>query len=110
MATNVFLLDDIGMVVGMVLISKLMAYLLHHYHTATYFSMIGLMLGSVFTLMNNKLIFTPSLTVTEIIFSVILLFAGALLSYKISNRKSVIKEQGAGAGNGTAGVAPRYVG
>lgn len=78
----------LGMVAGMVLISRLMAYFLHHYHTVTYFSMIGLMLGSVFTLLNNKTIFTSDLPVAEIVISVVLFFVGAVLAYKISNRKS----------------------
>lgn len=79
----------LGMVAGMMLISKLMAYFLHHYHTVTYFSMIGLMLGSVFTLMNNKTIFSNAIATVEIITAGVLFFAGVFIAYKISNRKSV---------------------
>lgn len=82
----------LGMVVGMILISKVMVYLLHHYHTATYFSMLGLMLGSVFTLMNNKLIFSPSLTFFEIGSAVLLFFLGVFLAYKVS-KKSISTSQ-----------------
>lgn len=83
----------LGMVLGMALISKLMAYLLHHFYTATYFSMLGLMMGSVFTLMNNKKIYTPSLTTVEIVSSIVLFFLGIFLAYWISNRESEIQEK-----------------
>ena len=66
----------LGMIAGMALISKLIAYLLHHYYTATYFSMLGLMMGSIFTLMNNRSIYSPQLTWMEIASSVVLFFAG----------------------------------
>ena len=84
----------LGMVLGMALISKLIAYLLHHHYTATYFSMLGLMMGSVFTLMNNRTIYSPSLTWVEIVISVILFFAGVFLAYWISSRESVMSEKG----------------
>ncbi len=84
----------LGMVLGMALISKLIAYLLHHHYTATYFSMLGLMMGSVFTLMNNRSIYSPSLSWIEIAASVVLFFAGVILAYRISNRGSVLKEKG----------------
>lgn len=79
----------LGMVVGMALISKVIAYLLHHYYSATYFSMLGLMMGSVFTLMNNQTIYSPSLTVLEIVLSVILFFLGIHLAYRIGCRELV---------------------
>ena len=83
----------LGMVLGMALISRLIAWLLHHHYTATYFSMLGLMMGSVFTLMNNRSIYSPSLTAVEIIFSVLLFFIGVFLAYKISNRESSVQKK-----------------
>jgi putative membrane protein len=77
-----------GMVAGMVLISKLAAYLLHHYYTVTYFSMLGLMMGSVFTLLNKKSLYTANLSLYEIIAAVLLFFIGVYTAYKISNRAS----------------------
>jgi len=83
----------LGMVLGMALISKLIAYLLHHHYTATYFSMLGLMMGSVFTLMNNETIYSPSLSWVEIVFAVVLFFVGVVLAYWISNRESSLQEK-----------------
>ncbi len=82
----------LGMIVGMILISKLMAYLLNKHYTATYFSMLGLMMGSVFTLLNNKSIYKPSLTFIEIGFSILLFVSGLVLAYKIGKNKSVVAE------------------
>jgi putative membrane protein len=76
----------LGMLIGMVLISKIVAWLLHNHYSLTYFSMLGLMLGSVFTLMNNRSIYSPSLTIIEIIASAILFFIGGFLACWFSSR------------------------
>ena len=44
----------VGLLVGAVITSRLIAYLLEKHHSATYFAIIGLIFGTVFALFNNE--------------------------------------------------------
>ena len=47
----------VGCVIGVVLISKLMSFLLNKFHDVTYFAILGFILGSIFVLFFNYDIF-----------------------------------------------------
>lgn len=78
----------LGMAAGMTLISKIMVFLFKKFYSVTYISMIGLMAGSLFTLMNNISIYTSGLTDKEIISAVFLFFVGVFTAYQLSRRNS----------------------
>ncbi len=70
----------IGLLIGLVLVSKLMAYLLEKYEVKSYFVIIGFIIGSIFNLL--AIIFNHSFMFIETIIGILLMILGFLVSFK----------------------------
>ena len=92
----------VGCVIGVVLISKLMSFLLNKFHDVTYFAILGFILGSIFVLFFNYDIFNyyrvwagasipninPMMSMyLEMIIGFVLLGGALVLSYFLSKHK-----------------------
>ncbi len=69
----------IGCIVGILLISKLITWLLNKFESVTYCAILGLVIASPFAILYKMT--NPSFTPVSIIVSVVLLIAGALFTY-----------------------------
>ena len=74
----------IGVVLGIILVSKLIEYLLKHYETKTYYAVFGFVLASLIAII--KPLFSISFNVIEVIIGIILLIIGFSLAYKLSDK------------------------
>lgn len=74
----VILAIGIGILLGVLLTSKLIRYLLHHYPSETYSAMVGLVSGSIFAIMNNL---DPIINSQIVIASLISFIGGILFIY-----------------------------
>ena len=73
----------IGIVVGVVLISKLIQFLFDKAYSITYFSILGLIFGSIYTIFQDSLTYqsySGNLPLTAIIFGIITLAVGTVIS------------------------------
>ena len=83
---NILILGSfgIGVLIGIVLVSKLIEMLLKKYETKTYYAVFGFVVASLIAII--KPLFSVNLTILEIVIGVILLIIGALAAYKISDK------------------------
>ena len=72
----------IGILIGIVLVSKLIEMLLKKYETKTYFAVFGFVVASLIAII--KPVFSYKINILEIIIGIILLLVGAYSTYKIS--------------------------
>lgn len=86
LGSNIFLLGvfGVGVVVGIVLISKLIEFLFQKYETKTYFGVLGFIVASLFaiplsTLLNMKV----SFDIVQILVGFIFLALGTIISYRL---------------------------
>lgn len=70
----------IGVVIGILLISKVIAILMKKYYSITYFSIFGLMLGSIFGMFNDPITYQSGVNAMAIVISVITFAVGFALS------------------------------
>ncbi len=69
----------IGMILGVIIISKLMSYLFKNYRTQTLVIIIALILFSIFSLIKYLILYI--MTIEELVIAIILLCVGIILSY-----------------------------
>jgi putative membrane protein len=83
-----FLLLGIGAIIGFLIISQLMAYLLKNYRELVYITIVGFLIGSIFSIyFNHETIdFYQSVQLMDIISSGFLLIIGILFSYLINKK------------------------
>ena len=83
---NVLVLGSfgIGVLIGIVLVSKLIELLLKKFETKTYFAVFGFVVASCIAII--KPLFSLNLGVLEIIIGIVLLIASAFAAYKISDK------------------------
>ena len=74
----------IGVLIGIVLISKLIELLLKKFETKTYYAVFGFVLASCIAII--KPLFSLHLGILEIILGIILFLVGMIASYKISKK------------------------
>ena len=83
---NILILSafGIGVLIGIVLVSKLIEFLLKKYETKTYFAVFGFVCASIIAII--KPLFYINFNILEIIVGIILFFVGIWFSYKISSK------------------------
>ena len=74
----------IGVIIGIVLVSKLIELLLKKYETKTYYAVFGFVTASCIAII--KPIFTYNINILEVIVGIILFVIGMISAYKISNK------------------------
>lgn len=77
----------LGILIGIVLISKLIEYLFKKHEVKTYFGVLGFIIASIFaipisTLLNNKI----SFDIVQVLIGFIVLGLGSLISYKLGEK------------------------
>ena len=80
----------IGILIGIVLVSKLIEFLFKKYETKTYFGVLGFILASVLAIPISVLLskeITVSFDIIQIILGLLFLCIGSIISYKLGNEK-----------------------
>jgi len=79
----------LGVLVGIVLISKLIEFLLHKYETKTYFGVLGFILSSIIAIPVSVYheIGTITFTVPQVIIGILFLGLGSVVGYKLGGEK-----------------------
>jgi putative membrane protein len=92
--TNVYLIMDIskvlvplglGIIVGVILVSRLISILLEKYNRLTYLIILGLIFGSIFTIFSNPISYQSGVGFTTIIISIFTFTIGFLICLKFGN-------------------------
>jgi putative membrane protein len=80
----------LGIIVGILLGSKIIALLLEKFHSATYFAIYGLVVGTIFAVFNDSETYQSVDTITPalVVFTVIAFIAGAIVSLKLGRGNS----------------------
>lgn len=84
--SNLFILGifGIGILFGIVIISKIIEFLFHKYETKTYFGVLGFIVASIFAIPISTLIsMNPTFYVLEILVGILFLGLGSFISYKL---------------------------
>ena len=76
----------LGVVVGILLASRLIAMLLEKYHTVTYFAIVGLIFGTIFAMFSDDATYQSGLTLGVLVFSVLAFFAGTAISLALGKK------------------------
>lgn len=79
----------IGVLVGIILISKLIEYLLHKYETKTYFGVLGFIVSSIIAIpvsVYNK-VGDINFSIPQLLIGIILLLLGSTIGYKLGGEK-----------------------
>lgn len=77
----------IGIVVGIVLISKLIEYLFQKYETKTYFGVLGFIVASILAIpISTMLNMSVTFTIPQILIGIIFLVIGSTISYKLGEK------------------------
>ncbi|MCL2287158.1 MAG: DUF368 domain-containing protein, partial [Firmicutes bacterium] len=78
----------LGLVVGVLLTSRIIAFLLEKYHGITYFAIIGLIFGTIFALFSDDATYQShdAITPALVVFAAIAFVAGMVISLKIGKK------------------------
>lgn len=78
----------VGIILGVIIVSKLIAFLLEKYFSVTYFSILGLIFGSIFSIFKDPMTYSSynggNIPVFSIVLGVILGIVGFFISFKLS--------------------------
>ena len=74
----------IGVLLGIILVSKIIELLLKKFETKTYFAVFGFVIASIIAII--KPLFSVKLSILEIVIGIILFIIGAISAYKISEK------------------------
>jgi len=79
----------LGAVIGIFATSKLISILLEKYNSATFFAILGILIGTIFAIFNDAETYQSydRLSVGVVIFSIIAAFAGVAVSLALGNKK-----------------------
>ena len=78
----------IGIVLGVLLISKLISILMEKAYSVTYFAILGLIIGSLYSIAADPTTYASGVTVSSVIVSVITFIAGFFLALTLGRDKS----------------------
>ncbi|WP_317366644.1 DUF368 domain-containing protein [uncultured Tyzzerella sp.] len=84
------LVGGIGIVLGIILISKLIAFLLEKAFSVTYFSILGLIFGSIFSIFKDNMTYSSyngNIPILSIILAVIMAIIGFFIAFKLSGEE-----------------------
>lgn len=73
----------IGVLLGIILISKLLEYLFSKYEVPTYYAILGFVISSILTLLIS--IISPEITLLHIIIGLVLLIVASVIGYKLGD-------------------------
>lgn len=73
----------IGVLLGIILISKLLEYLFSKYEVPTYYAILGFVISSILTLLIS--VISPEITLLHIIIGLILLIIASVIGYKLGD-------------------------
>ncbi|WP_250278407.1 DUF368 domain-containing protein [[Clostridium] colinum] len=88
--SNVFItlfVGGLGIVIGVILISKLIAFLLEKAFSVTYFTILGLIFGSIFSIFKDPMTYSSydnNIPILSIVFSIIMAIIGFIIAFKLS--------------------------
>ncbi len=91
--SNVFitlLVGGLGIVFGVILISKLIAFLLEKAFSITYFSILGLIFGSIFSIFKDPMTYSSysgNIPIFSIILSVVTAIVGFIIAFKLGGEE-----------------------
>lgn len=74
----------LGAIIGIVLISKLIEFLLNKYETKTYYAVFGFIMASIIAII--KPLFSTNLNVLEVLIGLVLALVGFLVAFKLSEK------------------------
>ena len=74
----------LGVLIGIILVSKLIEFLLKKFETKTYFAVFGFVIASCIAII--KPLVSYKISIIEIIIGIVIFFLGTFLTYKISNK------------------------
>ena len=77
----------IGIVIGGLLMARLIENLLNNHHNTVYSIILGLMVGSVYSLANEPIVLHSGISPVIITFGIVAFFTGCFVSYKIGKKK-----------------------
>jgi len=75
-----------GIIIGVVLISKVIGALLERAYSLTYFTILGLVFGSIFGLLNDPITYQSGVTGTDIAVGSVTMIAGTLLTLRLGKK------------------------
>lgn len=80
----------IGVVLGILLTSRFIAFLLEKLHSETYFAILGLIFGTIFAVFNNDATYqsVDNITLPLILFAVVAFIIGVIISYFLGRKKA----------------------
>lgn len=76
----------IGIVVGVFLISKIIEILFNKFHSQTYFVILGLIFGSIYTIFSSNETYASGMSTTIFITGIVLLIIGCILSLLMTKK------------------------
>ena len=76
----------VGVISGILLISKLISVLLEKFYSETYFCILGLIIGSIYGIFASPMTYQSGINNFMILISVISFFVGAIISYFLGER------------------------
>lgn len=76
----------VGVISGILLISKLISVLLEKFYSETYFCILGLIIGSIYGIFASPMTYQSGINNFMILISVISFFAGAIISYFLGEK------------------------
>ena len=76
----------LGLILGILLISKLISVLLEKFYSETYFCILGLIIGSIYGIFASPMTYQSGINNFMILISVISFFVGAIISYFLGEK------------------------
>lgn len=73
----------IGVLLGIILISKLLEYLFNKYEIPTYYAILGFVISSILTLLLS--VISPEVAIVQVLIGVVLLVVASLIGYKLGD-------------------------
>ncbi len=86
----ILVIFGIGILIGIVLVSKLIEYLFKRYEAKTYFGVLGFIVASVFAIPISAVLsekITLTFDIIQILIGIIFLVLGSVISYKLGDKK-----------------------
>ena len=76
----------LGLILGILLISRLISVLLEKFYSETYFCILGLIIGSIYGIFASPMTYQSGINNFMILISVISFFVGAIISYFLGEK------------------------
>ena len=83
---SVIFLLGLGLILGILLISRLISVLLEKFYSETYFCILGLIIGSIYGIFASPMTYQSGINNFMILISVISFFVGAIISYFLGEK------------------------